>query len=182
MKTNHRHYILILLSIISVTLSSFVYVFIYRKTLELAKNHSKITNEMNSEDDRKKYEQELIELYDMSKGGREKIQSYITKDDKIVDFIEMVEKIGIDTKTDFELSSINNDKGNIKAKVSAKGSWVNILRALTLIENLPMNSSIKNIVLNTSGNLDGSAIKVSSDTKTTDKWKLTLDIETITTK
>ncbi len=181
MKTNHRHYILILFAVACLVVSIFVYLFVYKKTIGIAQNYSKLTNEMNSEDGRKRYEEELVKVYDNTEGSRQKIYSIIANEDKIVSFIETVEKIGDYTNTDFELSSISNDKGNIKAKVKVEGNWANIMRALSLIENLPISSKISNIALSTSQGLESDLLK-SKSSNVSSKWKLNLDIEAITIK
>ena len=97
--------------------------------------------------------------------------------------IEMVEKIGEYSNTDLELSTISNDKDSIKAKVNAKGSWAGVMKALILLENLQVSSSISNISLNTSLGLDGGVLK-SGEKKSTNQniWNLSLDIQALTSK
>lgn len=180
MKINHKHIILILFGLMSLLFSSFAYIYIYQKTIKLAQNFSKVTLEMNSEDGKKKYEQELIKLYDDEKDNRERVENFLIKDDKIVNFIEIVESVGDITNTKLEISSLNKESNAVKAKVSVMGTWTGIMRALILIENLPVSSKISNVVINTSNGLD----KNSSENKTlgVNTWKLVFDIEAITIK
>ncbi len=179
MKINHRHYILILVAMATLAVSISAYYLLYRKTVAQAGNYSDTMAEVNSEDDRKKQEKELIKIYESSKEDRAKVASYTLRDDKVVDFIESMEKIGGYAGVAFELVSVSSDKGNIRAGVSAKGSWANTMKALILLENAPFNVSLSNLSLTTSGELETDA-SAKSKTPGSNTWLLGLDIEVLT--
>lgn len=168
-------------AVICLCISAYGYLFIYNKSLEQARSYTRITQEVNSEDGKKKYEQELFTMYETSKSSRDKIASFIINNDGIVNFIEMIEKIGESTNTDLELSSINNEKDHIKAKINVKGSWSNVMRALILIENIPLSASISNISLVTSLGLDKSVLKTNEKIPANNSniWNLSMDIESL---
>lgn len=180
MKINHKHIILILIGLICLATSAFAYIYIYQKTIKLAQNFSKVSLEMNSEDGKKKYEQELIKLYDDEKDNRERVENFLIKEDKMVNFIEIIENVGEITNTKLEISSLNKESNAVKAKVSVIGTWTGIMRALILIENLPVSSKISNVVFNTSNGLDKNSSEKKSSSANT--WKLVFDIEAITIK
>ncbi len=148
MKINYRHYILIFFAILSIFISSASYLFLYNRSIKQSYNYLVTKKEFENEDNRKQGEQGLIKVYNSTKETRSKLNSFLVHEDKIVDFIEMVEKIGLDSDTKLELSSINNVDGVIKANISAKGLWSNNMTALYLIENLPININIKNVRMN----------------------------------
>jgi hypothetical protein len=172
MKINHRHSILIFFAIISIFASSFAYYFIYNKTLELAHAYIRDIGDVNSEGDKNQKEQQLVKVYETTKDSRIKINSFLIHEEKIVDFIETVEMVGINSNTKTEISSINNGDGLVKAQITSSGSWSGVMTALHLIENLPFSVVVKNVRLETMNDLDkkGSA------------WELSLNIEAISIK
>lgn len=188
MKTNHRHYILVTLALLSIVASSLTFYFLYKRTVAQAMRYDEINNEINSEDGRKKYEQELLKNYDRTKSDREKLLTYMVKEDEIVSLIESVERIGEYSKTELELSSISKgNKNNIKSRVNVKGEWSSVIRSLILMENLPFVLSINNISLATSGNLESSISKgdlkaAKVNTSGSNIWSLSFDIEILTVK
>ncbi len=172
MKINPRHYILILLALASIGISVAGYFLIYNQTIFQAEHYVNANKELENENTKKQNDQDLVKIYDNSKDDRTKVSSFLVKEDKIVNFIEMVEKVGNDSHIDLELSSISNDDAKVKAQVNAKGSWSGILTALTMIENLPVSSTISNVKMNVAG----SPVKGARD------WSLSLDIEALMIK
>lgn len=172
MKINSRHYILIIFALLSIVAALFSYFFIYNKTLAQVVSYVSVNEEVNNEDSRKKSEEELLNLYESSKESRAKVLNYFVQEDKIVDFIEMVEGIGNSSKTKLEISSISNDSSSLKAKIKVEGGWVNVMTAFTLIENLPISLTINNVSIR---NTDFGS-------KSSKTWNLELDIEALITK
>jgi hypothetical protein len=167
MKINIRHYILIIFAFISVAVTMYGYSFIYKKTISQAELYVRTNDDLKDEDVKKQSEQDLIKVYNATAESRPKIASFFVDKIKVVDFIETIEKIGTDSNTVVEISSINNDDTKVKAKILAKGSWGGIMKALILIENLPLN------ILITNARLDS---KDDSENKTS-VWILSLDVE-----
>jgi hypothetical protein len=172
MKINSRHYILIIFALVSIAAAFFCYFFIYNKTLAQVVNYVNVNEEVDNEDNRKKNEEVLLSLYESSKESRAKVLSFFVQEDKIVDFIEMVEGIGNSSKTKLEISSITNDDKSLKAKIKVEGGWVNVMTAFSLIENLPVSISIGNVSIR---NTDFGS-------KTGRTWNLDLDIEALIKK
>lgn len=172
MKINHRHYTLIVFALATTSLVFMGYVFIYKNTIKQAEYYINATKEVESQNNKKQYEKKLLGIFDISVNKRQKIESLLVHEDKVVNFIEEVETVGVNSKTALELSSIENSDGKIKAKVEVKGSWANVITALMLLENLPFGSSIGNIAL------------MVGDTTTVKNplWGLSLDIEALTIK
>ena len=93
-------------------------------------------------------------------------------------FIERVEKVGEDSKTELELSSIESLEGEVKAKIEVKGSWSGIMSALMLIENLPFSILINNVHINAPSDLSSDEGGVGA----AKIWTLRMDIEALTAK
>lgn len=163
MKINSKHYTLLMFSIASIVITIFAYIYIYNKTITQANNYVEANSEVMKEDGRRNSEKELLKTHEATELSRARVLNFLVPEDKIVSFIETVEKVGTDSNTDLELSSITNDEKEIKARVSVKGNWSSIMTSLILLENLPYSSYISNIKLD-----------ISSDSKT--QWIMTLDL------
>ncbi len=181
MKINPRHYILIIFALASVVISSFAYIFIYRQTLVQEESYMNATGELENEDNKKQNEKDFAKIYSDTTDDRARLGSFLVSEDSAVDFIEKIEKIGIDSKVKLELSSINTADNKIRAKVDIAGHWTEIMNALMLIENLPLSSTINNINMDVSGGLTTTESKLSK-TPPSPMWRLSFTIEALTIK
>ncbi|MDO8430677.1 MAG: hypothetical protein Q7S72_01660 [Candidatus Taylorbacteria bacterium] len=172
MKIGQRHYILIILAIASIATTIYGYIFIYRKTITQAEHYVHANKEFENEDIKKQSGEELLKIYNSSKESRARLKTFFVDSDKIVDFIEMVENVGVGSNTKLEISSITNDENKVVAKIGARGSWSGVITTLSLLENLPLSVSLSNIKLNTTSDSD----------KEAHEWNLSLDIEAIIIK
>src|SRR3989344_1049430 len=170
MKINHRHYTLMIFALASIAFSILAYVFIYKRAIKQAEYYVIATREVESEKNRDKYEEDIMKIFELSKEDRVKVETFIARDDRIVDFIEKVEEIGAISKTTLMLSSISKEEGKIKAKVNVTGSWGGVMSALMLMENMGLQASLSNASLNSLGNTSSTS------------WDLSLDIEAPTIK
>jgi hypothetical protein len=172
MNINHRHFVLILVSIITLIVVCTAYFFIYKQTIVQADHYASANFEISNEDGLRQKEADLKKVYDDTKTERDNLKLFFINEDKAVVFIEMVEKVGIDTNTKIEMGSISNTADVLKANVKVDGSWMGVMTALGLIENLPVSSVIYDLKINSSGEL----------TKTSRLWTLTFSIEVLTNK
>jgi hypothetical protein len=149
------------------------YFLIRNQTIVQAIHYVNANKEIANEDIVKQKEQELQKIHRDTDDERASLLGRLIKEDKAVYFIEMVEKVGVESSTKLELGSITtSDTGTLKANVTVSGSWQNVMTALVLLENLPISSKISNIDLSASG---GSGKEVKS-------WILNLTIEALTIK
>lgn len=178
MKINSRHYALILFALCSIVASSLGYVLIYRQTVVQAEHSAAAALEVANESVKKQHEQELVGVHKATTEERAKLASFFVPEDAAVDFIERIEKVGTDSQTELELSSIVNEGDKIKAKIDVQGTWSSVMNALMLLENMSLGISLNNIRLDTSGDL------ASQDKKPAKghAWHLTLNVEALTRK
>lgn len=181
MKINHRHITLLTFALVTIVVAVFGYLFIYNQTIKQADHYVVANHELIAEDARKQNEQDLIKIYNSTKETRNTLTTLLIHEDKVVDFIEMVEKVGVDSNTDTELTSIVNVGSTIKAKINSKGSWSNVMKSLVLIENLPINISLSNVRLNASVAPEKVSEK-NPKQQAVSYWELLLDVEAITIK
>lgn len=200
MKIGHKHYILLIMSILAFVVSGTAYFIMYKNIVKQGTITSKAHAELQYQNEMKKHEEDLVELYNNSEKDRQNINSIIISEDKIVDFIEAVENIGKQSGTDITISSINKENkdskdtklknfniGNtITAKIDAKGSFASIMKSLVLLENIPYQVYLNNVVITTdvSDNVGNGDIVVSTKKKiaTNSKWSMSLQIKALSTK
>jgi len=169
MKINSKHYTLLMFSIASIVITMFAYVFIYNKTITQADHYVEANSEVLKEGSKRNSEQELIKIHESTKLDRDRLLNFLVPEDKIVNFIESVEKVGEYSNTELELSSITTEGDKVKTKVSVKGGWSSVMTALVLLENLPYSSYISNV-------------KIDNSTDTKVRWIMSLDLEAILIK
>ena len=177
MNLTHRHYTLVLFALCTVIAASFGYFFLYKRTITQAEHHANAYHEVANESTKKQHEQELIGVHEDTSAERAKIASFFILEDVEVDFIEKIERIGVDSQTKLELSSISNDETQIRARVDVNGTWSGVMNALMLMENMPLSIVISDVRLDTSGDLESSGKKTGGHL-----WHLSLVIEALTRK
>lgn len=200
MKIGHKHYILLIMSILAFIVSATAYFIMYKNIVRQGSITSKAHAELQYQNEMKKHEEDLVKLYNNSEKDRQNINSIIISEDKIVDFIEAVESIGKQSGVEITISSINKENkdskdtklknfniGNtITARIDAKGSFSSIMKALVLLENMPYQVYLNNILLTTEatdniGNGDIN-IPVKKKVNTNNKWSLSLQVKALSTK
>lgn len=178
MRMNSRHYTLILFALCSIVAASLGYVLVYRQVVIRAENSASVALEASNENLKKQHEQDLVGMHSATTDERIKLASFFVPEDSPVEFLEKIEKIGTDSQTDLEISSITTDEAGIRAKVELQGTWSGIMNSLMLLENMQLGISLNDIRLDTSGDL------ASQDKKLTKVhvWRLTMNIEALTRK
>ena len=187
-KLNYSHFILIIFAIAALVLSATGYVVLYRLVVSKAEGSSQALALVAVENERQLHEQEIMTAYTDSTNDRSRLSSFILSSADIVSFIEAVEKIGTDSGTVLDMTAIDQQPavidagsfGYVTAHIDISGSWPNVMRALTLIENMPYSITLSNL------NLATTASRVIIQDKKLPKlgqqWDLTVDIKVLTTK
>lgn len=192
MYANHRHYTLFVISFITfvVTVLGFAYIrnLVYTQSIQA----SQVTQEIKVIEEKRQHEQEVASAYSKFADEKNLLTSFIVPKDKVVDFIEAVEKIGADTSTKLELSGIDtqdlpktlstnplNNFAHLKAHVTAVGTWPNIMRAITLLEHMHYSITFDNIHMDVD-NAPTPTDEASTTPKTKVKnWSLSLDLKVL---
>lgn len=192
MNINHRHYVLLTVAFIVLLISAASYLLLYRSVVSQARQSSQILAEVTLESNKKLHERELTATYADTLSDRTRISGFVVSEEKIVPFIESVEKIGTDSGTDLEISAIGTEKaaaqdttgfGHIAAHLDIKGSWSNVMRALLLVENMPYSVTVNNVRLVASSEVvDSVPVKKGDKPQRVRQWGLSLDIRVLTSK
>lgn len=166
MKTNSKHYILIFFATATFLVSGFGYWYVYDTVLKQKENYLKVSKEVETERGKQQYENELMQVYKDTAIDRAKLPNFFVSESKVLNFIKTIESIGPSSKTEIRISSIVKDALKVRTHIDIKGGWINVMLALTLIENLPYSISLENVSL---FNRDK-------------KWEMTFDLSVLTTK
>ncbi len=191
MKANSKHYILLLIGLITLGISATGYWYVYKTTVSQAQKHSFLVKEIENNELNNKEEIKLLQLSSSTMERRAMLSSYFISDDKILDFIKSIENVEKDSSTEVTLSGIdagnqidsaNKSTGHVKVHVLVKGDWVNVNKALSLIENLPYSIYISNVSLRSLA-VDVTTIDKKSTTVTKKSiWEMALDVSALTMK
>ncbi len=168
MRLNSKHYFLLLIGLCSLAVTSFGYWYVYKSVIINGQNKAALIREIEIDKDNKKNEEFLTELNKATESDRAKLSTYFITEDDVLGFITSIESIEKTSSTTVVISSISNDRSNnhIKANIDIKGGWINIRKALSLIENLPYSINIDSMNLNYDST----------------KWNMVLSIRALSTK
>jgi hypothetical protein len=173
MKANSKHYFLVIFGILTLVIVIFGYWFVYKVVIGQMQANSYAIEKLSIGQDSIKQQQKLLETEENTTEKRAKLLSYLTSDEKVLDFIKAVESIAGQTSTEVVLSAIspsgNTNKASstisyIKIRANIRGDWTNVNKALFLIENFPYSISLDNV-----------GIRLSDK----NKWELSLDINAL---
>lgn len=172
----------------AVTTTGFVY--LRHRVYSQAAGSAVLLRDVETTEEKKKRELDVKNVYSMFTDERMRITTFVVSKEKAVTFIEAVEKIGTDTSTEVEISGLstieivktNKIKDNftsLRTHLEVKGKWSNVMRAFTLIENMPYSISIDTIYLSeVSDTAQPEPVGTSTSPAVSPKiWKLTLDIK-----
>ncbi len=178
MKTNHLS-----LLIFAITVTIFVasiYGYLYYKITVAGQKISEAQYVIESAKLAKEREKSFLDRYNSTASKWASLQDFFVHSDRVVDFIEVIESLSNQSKSTVTISSIDADnldnaavgkEGLIRVRINAKGSWVSVMRALSLAEVLPYKMSINNVRLNVANNDSG-------NTKDAQRiWDLNFDLQ-----
>jgi len=99
-------------------------------------------------------------LLQNTKEERAKLPSYFVSGEDTVEFIEFIDSLGAESEVSMNVESVKLVDGEEKdpyadlhMSVSAQGDWDSIFRFLSLLELMPYNVDIRDVMIN--GNLKG---------------------------
>ena len=181
MKTNHT--LLLIFAIIVTIVVGGVYGLMYFGVEMSAQKIIKNQEQIDSQNLAKQREKSFLETYRATAHKWSELQDYYVKSNEVVSLIEKIEAIGPQSQTELNISSIDADnmdnapfgkEGKIRMKISSRGNWVAVMKALSLVEMMPYKLNINNVRANSSTNIPSQG-KNSSTTKSS--WELSFDLQ-----
>ncbi len=188
MYINHRHYILLIFAIATALMSGMGYTFLYRTVMSQSAQATELKAQVALENEKKNHETNAAGIYKQSSIDRSRVGDFIVSQDKIVDFIETIEKIGEEAGAPLALSVIatedlsakpENSIGTFTAHVESSGSWASVMRALMLVENMPYSVSLNAIRLRKSSDV---SLEKDKSKGGSNEWNMSFTIRALTIK
>lgn len=152
MKTNHSTFLILAILVSMFTIAVYAYMYV---TIDISlKKTVKAQTVANASALAKNREKSFLETYEKTSAKWSLIKNFFVSSNKIVDFIEVVEKLGDQSGSRVSIRSIEADnldnapidkEGTVRLKVNARGSWQTVMKALSLAELLPYKVNVNNI-------------------------------------
>ena len=146
---------LIFIAIISIA-SMVSYVVFFKKVEKKNEAVFFVTKEADAAVQKEIKLRSVKELIKDTEMDRSKLDTYFVSDDKIVDFIEDVENLGLLTDSYVEVISVNvsSDRGSkdslselLNIDFEVKGGWREIFHFVTLLEKMPFKIDVSRVNL-----------------------------------
>ncbi|MFQ5661916.1 MAG: type 4a pilus biogenesis protein PilO [Candidatus Paceibacteria bacterium] len=151
----------ILLTVIVLVIVAFIaYVIFFLNIKEKNNSISLLTNEVDSVLQKEIKLRSVKQIIKDTKDDRVKLDSYFVADDEIINFIEMIETLGVNSGAEVEVINVSVDTENEKVvnknKISellninfkTEGSFVEMFHFLSMLEKLPFKIEISQVNFN----------------------------------
>jgi hypothetical protein len=177
-KLRSQHYLLLILSFLTLFAAVVAYVFMYKDAVIKAEEADAIKTAVSVADKHTLEAENMKIIYNNTVSDRALVPSFLVSVDDAVPFIDAVEAIGPATGVTLSISSLSSGTDNasshgiVTATISAVGNWTNVMRAVQMVENMPYAISIKSINMDVLSS-DGSSAK------STPHWTAALDISVL---
>ncbi|MDP3962690.1 MAG: hypothetical protein Q8Q03_02385 [bacterium] len=171
MHTNHRHYILLFVSILTIASAIAGYSALYYTIVYHGKESSQVSSKQADLYEKKQQAELVASIYRKSEEERSLLASYIPTQDSIINFIEAVEAIGTTTSVILDISAIDMSDGSLGVHIETQGNWTSTMESLALLENISYSITLNNLRL----------VKVQeagADPGKTWSWKMSVDVKT----
>ena len=132
--------ILFSLSILAVIFALGIFIFLF-KVIENKNSHaSKVLSTLSDKVIEKENMSTMSKKISEMEATQKKVKGYLVDPSHVDTFVTYLEVIGTDTNTEFVVKNINTIEGvqnKIFINVSIRGTFANIMNALTILENVP---------------------------------------------
>jgi len=148
---------ILLTTIVLVIVVSIAYIMLFLNIKEKNNAVSLLTNEVDSVLQKEIKLRSVKYLIKDTQDDRMKLDSYFVADDEIINFIKMIEDLGIESNAEVEITNVsigvvdekavNKDKINELLNIDFKmgGSFVEMFHFLSMFEKLPFKIDVKRV-------------------------------------
>jgi hypothetical protein len=177
-KLRSQHYLLLILSFLTLLAVIAAYVFMYKDAVIKAEDEAAVKAEVSAAAKHTLEAENMKIIYNNTASNRALLPSFLVSMNNAVPFINAVEAIGPATGVTLSISSLSSgtynasSHGVVTATISVVGNWTNVMRAIQMVENMPYAISVKSLnvdVLSSDGSLAKSA----------PQWTAALDISVL---
>ncbi|OGI88065.1 hypothetical protein A2995_01805 [Candidatus Nomurabacteria bacterium RIFCSPLOWO2_01_FULL_33_24] len=154
-KNNTLLIIIILINILAIS----AYVYLFQSVKQANQRNSLISSEIKNYSENKDRIISLRNIIKSTEEERDNLNSHFIDKNKINHLLDLIEKIGEDSKTNLEINSVNlspkssdKNKNILKIDFKASGSFQNISKLLLLLENAPLEFDFEKVYFNKTEN------------------------------
>jgi hypothetical protein len=152
---NKSHTKFTLLISIFVMIFSFAALAFFFKIIQNKNEHtSKVLTTLQQKINKKAKDSDLTKKISATEETRAKIDSYFVDSTQIDSFIGYLESLGTDAGTEVKVEGFDNPQattGVLYVRLSASGTFTNVMRTILLLENSPYQIHITKTYLNRQG-------------------------------
>ncbi|HTK33537.1 MAG TPA: hypothetical protein VL335_03275 [Candidatus Paceibacterota bacterium] len=177
----HSHVPLLIFAVAVMCVVSALYAYMYHATLVSINRASLARDIVATEQNDQTQAKDLAKIASDTVLERSQVPHFFIPADDVVSFITTLEALGPQSGATVTLSSIDSDVingaapgtiGHARAHVDASGSWLSIMRLISLSENMPYAVSISHLNLNNGGAQDTKDAKVPQHI-----WSASFDVQ-----
>jgi len=180
MNTNRSHHIpLLMFAVLTTAIAATLYLFMQHALASSIDSALQARAAVVEGQSQVQGEKRIADIYAATAADRQRLPAFFVPSDDAVAFIESIEALGKLAGGTVTLASIGPDAtvptidgtaGNIRAHVSAHGSWEAMMKVISLAEKLPYLSSLDNVSLDASMGASGPSRE----------WNLSFDVIAVT--
>jgi len=171
MKHSHYHHIpLLILAVAVIAVAGSLYVYMFYATAASVDRANVARAVVLREKADQSQEKSLVVAASTTESDRSRLASFFVPADNVVSFITALESLGPESGSSVSIASISSDSLSVAAHIDAHGSWLSVMRALSLAERMPYAVSISNVRMDESGTGAGSKSHA---------WSLSMDIKAL---
>lgn len=171
MNKNSRHTILLVTSIVITIILITIGLLLYQRISTYRSDIGRLSGEIEIAARQEEGAKKLLKDFKDTEDSRAALVSYFVSDDKIVNFIQVLEATGPKVGAQAEIMSLDaedstgKEKGTVtsaRIRLEVRGSWSTVLRYVMAVERLPYVVAINNLSLRNLGGIpaDGSLTPV----------------------
>ncbi len=133
------------------------YLFLFLRVKTKNEHVSSLINEIEAESVAESTQRSTKVLVAETFTYREKLKKYLIGKDNAVSFLEFLEREGGDVGVAVEIESVvpgvlaTGEVEELTLSIKVSGSWANVVRYVGLLEFLPFQSRLEQVVVSTSG-------------------------------
>jgi len=149
--TNVKNILIVAIIFNIIAISGYVFAFYIVK--EKSKEASVATNDLEVYRTKSANLSTVQYAVDRTREDREKLEKYFISKDEIISFIERIEALGADAKVELKISGIEEvDQNTLRFNFSTKGTFVDTMHLVSLVEHLPLKIEFRTANIRASGN------------------------------
>ena len=160
---NKKYVKIIFIISIFITILVFIVLIFFFKVIKNKNEHiSKVLTTLIDKQEKKENMEILINKFTELESISEIVNNYFVDPSKIDTFVDYLEKLGVSNSTELIVKNVELDpkkKETISFKVLISGDFVNVIKVIYLLENIPNYTSLNQVFINKEIKVDLSEVE-----------------------